>query len=439
MVPRPAPGRQSRVDHCRRLGSRFRLYDPRVRFQLLTRAQLPDFLDLPWERALTEWDSPRLVEVTRGIGRHVVRFVEYEGRVYALKELPERLAEREFRLLRQLEERSIPVVELVGLVADRGGEESGVLVTRYLDYSLPYRLLFSGRGVPDLRNRLLDALAQLLVRLHLAGFFWGDCSLSNALFLRDAGTLAAYVVDVETGELHAELSEGQRGHDLEIAELNLAGELLDLVAADEQRRGRGRDGDRQAAEELALATARELRPRYAALWAELTGDDVFAPDERFRLEARLRRLNELGFDVEEIELVKTEAGYRMRLPTRVVEPGHHRRRLLSLTGLDVEENQARRLLNDMSGFRLELERREGRSLPDAVVAYRWRTEVFDAALAAIPTRLRRKLPPAEIFHELLDHRWYRSEAAGRDIGLTEAVRSYVDQVLTKVPDEGLIV
>ena len=403
-----------------------------MRFQLLTRTELPDFLDLPWERPLTEWESPRIVEVSRGVGRHVVRFVEYGGHVYALKELPERFAEREFRLLRELEERSIPVVELVGLVEDRGGEGNGVLVTRYLDYSLPYRLLFTGRGVPDLRNRLLDALAQLLVRLHLAGFFWGDCSLSNALFLRDAGALAAYVVDVETGELHPELSDGQRGHDLEIAELNLAGELLDLAAESPRR-------ERAAADENALVTARELRPRYGALWTELTSEDVFAPDERFRLEGRLRRLNELGFDVEEIELIQTARGYKMRLPTRVVEPGHHRRRLLSLTGLDVEENQARRLLNDMSGFRVELERREGRSLPEAVVAYRWRTEVYDAALAAIPPRLRSKLPPAEIFHELLDHRWYRSEAAGRDIGLTEAVRSYVDQVLAKVPDEGLIV
>jgi Domain of unknown function (DUF4032)/Lipopolysaccharide kinase (Kdo/WaaP) family len=403
-----------------------------VRFQLLTRTELPDFLDLPWERPLTEWESPRIVEVSRGVGRHVVRFVEYGGRVYALKELPERFAKLEFRLLRELEERSIPVVELVGLVEDRAGEGNGVLVTRFLDYSLPYRLLFTGRGVPDLRNRLLDALAQLLVRLHLAGFFWGDCSLSNALFLRDAGALAAYVVDVETGELHPQLSDGQRGHDLEIAELNVAGELLDLAAESPRR-------ERAAADENALLTARELRPRYGALWAELTSEDVFAPDERFRLEGRLRRLNELGFDVEEIELIQTDQGYKMRLPTQVVEPGHHRRRLLSLTGLDVEENQARRLLNDMSGFRVDLERREGRSLAEAVVAYRWRTEVYDAALAAIPVRLRGKLPPAEIFHELLDHRWYRSEAAGRDIGLAEAVRSYVDQVLTKVPDEGLIV
>ena len=81
-----------------------------------------------------------------------------------------------------------------------------------------------------MRDRLRDALANLLVRLHLSGFFWGDCSLSNALFRRDAHKLAAYLVDVETGELHETLSDGQRTLDLELAEQNIAGELLDLEA-----------------------------------------------------------------------------------------------------------------------------------------------------------------------------------------------------------------
>ena len=62
-----------------------------------------------------------------------------------------------------------------------------------------------------------SALVVLLVRLHLAGFFWGDCSLSNALFRRDAGALQAYVIDVETSERYPTLSEGQRQMDLDIA------------------------------------------------------------------------------------------------------------------------------------------------------------------------------------------------------------------------------
>jgi len=400
-----------------------------MRFQMLPRGSWPDFLDLPWEDPLASWVSPRLVEVARGISRHVVRFVDYDGSLYALKELPEPLAEREYRLLRELAAASVPVVEVVGVVSDRG-DLGAILITRHLEFSLPYRTLFTVRGISDLHSRLLDAVAELLVRLHLAGFFWGDCSLSNTLFRRDAGSLAAYLVDAETGELHPSLSDGQRGYDLSIAEENYAGELLDVMAA------LAETGEHPSASvDDPFAVAAELHPRYERLWSELTRDEVFSPNERYRIDARLRRLNDLGFDVEEIELLTVDGGYRLRLPTRVVEAGHHRRRLLTLTGLDVGENQARRLLNDLARYRAELVNAEGRSLPDSVVGYRWRAEVFEPAVAAIPAELHAKREPAELFHELLDHRWYLSEAAGHDVGMADAVASFIEHVLPDVPDE----
>ncbi len=83
-------------------------------FQLVARTGHPDFLDLPWDEPLEEWDSPRIVNLIRGISRHVVRFVEYDGVLYALKELPERPARREWTLLRRLEGQGLPVVEAVG-------------------------------------------------------------------------------------------------------------------------------------------------------------------------------------------------------------------------------------------------------------------------------------------------------------------------------------
>ena len=193
--------------------------------------------------------------------------------------------------------------------------------------------------MPDLRRRLLDAGAELLVRLHLGGFFWGDCSLSNTLFRRDAGALAAYLVDAETGEMHPSLSDGQRGHDLMIAEENVAGELADVEAE------LGREGE-LAPEE----TAAELVARYESLWNELTREESFGDDTRFKIDDRLHRLNELGFDVDELELVAGDDGYKLRLNPRVVEPGHHRRRLHALTGLMAQENQARRMLNDLARY-----------------------------------------------------------------------------------------
>jgi hypothetical protein len=396
----------------------------RPQFQLQARTGHPDFLDLPWEQPLVDWESERLVRVVRGIGRHVVRFVDYDGAVYALKELPGEVAQREYGLLRQLGVAEMPVVEVVGVVTRGSDALEAVLITRHLDYSLPYRTLFSGPGRPDLGDRLLDAGAQLLVRLHLTGFFWGDCSLSNMLFRRDAGALSAYLVDAETGELHVTLSDGQRNHDLVIAEENLAGELADVAA--ELGRPLTVPGEE---------TAAELVRRYEHLWHELVRDELFGPDERYRLHERLRRLNELGFDVEELELQSGDEGYRLRLHPRVVEPGHHRRRLLTLTGLHAQENQARRLLNDLADFRAELEQVEGRPLPETIAAYRWLDEVFKPTIDGVPAELHGKREAPELYHEVLEHRWYLCEAAARDIGRQEAVVSYVDNVLRHVPDE----
>jgi hypothetical protein len=392
-------------------------------FQLRTRTGHGDLLDLPWEVPLADWESERCVSVVRGIGRHVVRFVERDGRLYALKELPQQLAEREHRLLTGLFDAGLPVVEPVAVVVGRAPGLDAVLVTRHLEFALPYRTLFGGRGFDDVRDRLLDALAQLLVRLHLGGFFWGDCSLSNALFRRDAGALAAYLVDAETGERHAVLSPGQRAHELAIAEENLVGELFD-VEAELGGLPAGIDP---------VETAEGVTRRYEALWGELTRDEVFGPDERFRIDGRLRRLNDLGYDVSAVELRAEAGGYRLRVDPQVVEPGHHRRRLQALTGLDVQENQARRLLHDVDSYRAVT------GASEQTAGYRWLREVFEPTLESVPEELRGRLEPAEMFHELLIHRWFLSESRGRDVGMAEAVRSYAETVLPQAPEERTIV
>jgi tRNA A-37 threonylcarbamoyl transferase component Bud32 len=394
----------------------------RMRMQLVPRPGQPDFLDLPWDEPLEDWESERLAVVERGISRHVVRFVEYSGAFYALKELPHRLAHHEYRLLRELARQGLPAVEGVGIV--HRPELEDILITRHLEFSLPYRLMLARRPVADLRARLLDALTDLLVRLHLAGFFWGDCSLSNTLFRRDAGSLAAYVVDVETGELHEQLTDGQREHDLELTQEHFAGELLDLEA----ELGGDDLGD-------PFSLADDVRREYERLWHELTLEEEFGAGERSRLHERLRRLNERGFDVEEVELDATESGYRLRVRPQAVEAGHHRSRLLRLTGLDAQENQARRLLQDVYAFKEALERAGTHLVSDAAVAGRWLTDIFEPTIAAIPADLRGKRAPAQVFHELLDHRGRLSDEAGREVGMGDAVESYVENVLRGLPDE----
>jgi hypothetical protein len=392
-------------------------------------AARPDtgLLALPWDTALEDWPASELVTLPRGISRHVVRFVRVGGQVYAIKEVLEHLAMHEYRLLRDLERLDAPSVEPVGVMTDRvdktGEPLDSILVTKHLQFSLPYRALFSNTLRPDTVNRLIDALVALLVRLHLTGFFWGDCSLSNTLFRRDAGAFAAYLVDAETGELHHELSAGQRAHDLYTAEINLFGELLDL-----------REGELLDRSVDPRGTVESITRRYEALWAELTAPEEFHPDEIHRLDSRIRRLNELGFDVGEIDIITDWDGSRVRIQPKVVDAGHHTRRLLRLTGLDVEENQAQRLLNDLDSYAASTDQ-QGED--EEIVAHRWLTEIFEPVVRSVPPELRGKLEPAQVFHEVLEHRWFLSEQAGREIETMEAARDYVRTQLGSKPDEKL--
>jgi hypothetical protein len=384
-------------------------------------------LTLPWTEPLEEWRDERLVEIRqRGISRHIVRFVADDGELYALKAISERLARREYRLLRALAEVSIPAVNVVGVVVDRGPSADAILVTRFLDYSTTYRALFSNPRGGQPTDRLLDAMVELLVRLHLSGFFWGDCSLSNTLFRLDAGALEAYLVDAETSEHHPSLTDGQRHFDVELAQERVYGELLDLQA-----------GELLPPEVDPMEIPDEMARRYEGLWEELTREEILRPDEqRYRIAERLRRINELGFDADEVEIISAPDGNRLRVRTKVADAAHHSRQLFLRTGLNVEENQARRLLNDIASFRGYLENSDNRPVSEIVAANRWLEEVYDPVVASIPAGLRGRLAPAEIFHEILEHRWYLSEAAGRDVGTTAAARSYFDTVLPEVPAAG---
>jgi hypothetical protein len=266
-------------------------------------------------------------------------------------------------------------------------------------------------------------LAELFVRIHLAGFYWGDCSLSNTLFRRDAGALAAYVVDAETGETHPRLSDGQRAYDVQIATENIVGEMYDLQA------GGYMD---ETIDPIEVAEA--FDPRYQQLWAELTRDEVFHRDESYRIDQRIKRLNTLGFDVAEIGISTEPGGERLRFGTHVVEPGHHQRRIRALTGLFVQENEARALLSDLARFRARLNATLGRELPEDLVARRWLDERFYGVLSLLPPEERRKLPDAELFYEINEHRWFLSEARGEDVGREAAVASYLDSVLRYLPE-----
>jgi hypothetical protein len=384
-------------------------------------------LPFPWDTPLADWPVKLLVALPRGLSRHVVRFVQVGDSVYAAKEVVEHLALHEYRLLTDLHRLDTPSVEPIGIITERrdasGTPLDPILLTRHLEFSLPYRSLFSPGVRQETVSRLLDAMVVLIARLHLIGFKWGDVSLSNILFRRDAGAFAAYLVDAETGELHDHLSDGQREQDLEIARTNLFGDFLDLQAGGLLQ---------PPLEPLTLVDM--ILTRYQELWEELTGVEEFSGSEMGRIEGRVRRLNALGFDVAEMDIRTDDGSSRIRIQPKVVDAGHHQRRLMRLTGLDTEENQARRLLNDLDTYRF----RTGQAhVDEAVVAHKWLTEVFEPVMQEVPEALRAKREPAQLFHELLDYRWYKSQREHRDVPIVEAAKGYVRDVLEGLPDEAL--
>ncbi len=390
----------------------------------------PALLDLPWNIPLEQWPPEVLAALPRGISRHIVRFVNLNSNVIAVKEISSFVADREYEMLRDLLRLGAPCVRPIAVITgrtDANGEElNSVLITEHLSYSLPYRALFSQYMRPETATRLIDALAVLLVRLHLLGFFWGDVSLSNTLFRRDAGAFAAYLVDAETGELHPEgLTSGKRMYDIELARTNIIGELMDLQA-----------GGLLEEDVDTIDVGDRIVTRYLELWDVLTGAESFSMSERWRVANRIERLNSLGFDVGELSMTTDLDGTHLSIQPKVVDAGHYHRQIMRLTGLDVQEGQGRRMLNDLEAYRSLWNRKNE---PLEIAAHAWLADVFEPTIAAVPIEMRRKLEPAEIFHEVLEHRWYMSEAAGYDVSMQDAVADYVENVLANRPDEHAVI
>ena len=386
---------------------------PRLRLRT-TGAEL---FDLPWDQPLDQWpDDLQYRTLDVGPSRHLVRFIDCDQRTFALKEEPLDVARREFEVLRHLEEAGLPGVTAIGLseAADRG---TGILVTEFLAHSLQYRRLLMRvpLGPGGYRDRLLDAMAWLLVDLHRGGVFWGDCSLANTLFRRDGDRIQAYLVDAETSEVHDALSDGQRTYDLEILVENVAFGLADLAAIQGWEEG----------PDDAIAAADGVVTRYEALWAELHDSAVLLPGDRQAIRKRMRKLNDLGFTVDEITVRPTSAGDRLRLQVAVTTRRFHVRELEKRTGVVALENQARLLLNDLAEYGAWLAWFERRQIEPEEVATRWLREVYEPSIQRIAAVIDPARDVVQAYCDLLEHKWLLSERAGADVGMAAAMDSYL--------------
>ena len=389
-------------------------------YQLALRPQWPSLINLDWSEPLERWPAAAFVDLPRGISRHTVRFCEVDGSLFALKELPQRAAQRDYAGLRRLEDLGGSAVRAVGLVTREGDpdrETAAVLITRYADYSFSYRELLSGEGFGKRRTQLLDAFAFLLVELHLLGCFWGDCSLSNTLYRYDAGAIETLLVDAETSELHEHLSRGQREYDVEIMRLNVGGEMGDIAAS------RGLTLD-----DADLALGDDIAGRYQALWKELAGDQRLPADAaQYKVEERVQRLNDLGFEVDDITVEPAPDHGQLRLGVRIADRHFHSNRLRRLTGVEASEHQARQILSDLSYYEMKKTAAGSRrsAAGKALLAARWRAEEFEPRLKLLAEHLPPGADPVQAYTDVLHHRYMLSVGAGRDVGTEAAFKHWL--------------
>jgi hypothetical protein len=388
------------------------------------RAPTPGLVGLPWDHPLSEWVVPDvpLRDIAVGMSRHLVKFVEADDQLWAVKEMPPRVAAKEYDVLRQLEDMGLPAVRPAGLVL-QPEFDSAILVTRYLTGSWQYRRLFM-RLPPDQpkhRARLLDAMAGLLVELHRHGVFWGDCSLANTLFSRDGQVLQAWLVDAETSEVHPTLSRGQRRHDLQILVENVAEGLVDLA----ERLGRP-----EQTHSTLIAEAEQVQVRYDTLWDVLHAEPVFGFTDRYRVEGTIRRLNELGFAVDELSLQPDSADpSQLKLHVAVGDRRYHAQRLRDLTGLDVGDGQARILLGDLRAYQAQLCREVGHDVDESTAARLWVIEVLTPYEQLAHEAVHHTGTPIQAYCDLLEVRWLLSEKDAHDVGTNRALAALARDVI----------
>ena len=228
------------------------------------------------------------------------------------------------------------------------------------------------------------------------------------------------------GSCIPKLTPGQREYDVDLARTNIIGELMDLQA-----------GGYFPMDADPIDVGDRIRTQYDLLWNEVTAEEYLPNDQRqYLVSERIRRLNDLGFDVAELHMASDDAGEHLVIQPKVVDAGHHNRKFMRLTGMDVGEHQARRLLGDIDAWRATHGMQD---VPLEQAAHEWLTDVFAPVVRAIPRELAGKLEPAQLYHEYLEHRWYMAQQVGHDVSRDEALTSYVHNILPSKRDEAVLI
>lgn len=389
---------------------------------------------LPWHAPLEQWLAlgVPLLNIRRGESRHPVVFVEREGIRYAIKETSPHMAEREARILGEIAHRGIPTLTAAGTVvvprplvafhaALPGGLSSyisgdrGYLVTRLALRVVPHAFLYRLPLNRRTKQRLLSAIAVLMIELHEHGVYWGDPSLANILLRIDGRRILAIMADAETAEyFSAPVEEGLRAQDLASFEESLAWQAEDL------RQARGLPEDQQPLDDTDF---RYFMQRYR--WLKREHARISAPEKHFntlyQAQQFLQGMNRWGFS-----FLGMTGRTLQELTT--VRPGWYQRRIRELLNISIPRVYARRYYNMILGHQALASEKEGRALSIEEAAHQWYTLYHLPAILLLRQILTAGQDPLKAYFQVMLHKWQMSERAGYEIPLDEAI---VDWSMTR--------
>jgi|SRR5579883_643909 hypothetical protein len=391
----------------------------------LNKEDQPRLEKLPWHAPLDQWlaEGVQLLTIRRGESRHPVVFVEREGVRYAIKETTPHMAEREVRNLQEIGHRGIPTLAPAGTVTVSlppiplqapGGApqylsgDRGYIVTRLalrvVPHAFLYRLPLNRRS----KQRILSAVAVLMIELHEHGIYWGDPSLANILLRIDGKRILAIMADAETAELFpGPISDGLREQDLAAFRESLAWQAEDLRIA------RGLPEDQQPLDDTDF---RYFERRYRWLRKEhtrFTGAGTHF-STLYQAQQFLREINRRGFSL------LSMTGRALQEFTTIL-PGWYQRRIRELLRITIPRIYARRFYNMILGHQAIMSEHEQREVPIEEAARHWYTQYHLPAILLLRQVLTSGQEPLKAYFDIMLHKWKMSEQAGYEVPLDEAL------------------
>jgi len=362
---------------------------------------LEDLRGLPWHVPIAEWrlHGVRILDIKRGVSRHVVTFVKTPRFSFCIKEISLEVSKKEVYNYETLLLNGIHTLVPVGTVTreeatigsstviGRPYERTIVAhtVTLLVEKVLPDSELYIRKFSFESRKVIWDAVAELFVELHTNSILWGDASLANTLvkfekidvpFVGKKTVLKAYLADAETVEILPSLSREQRD-----AEITYFFESMDGM--NESLRIGGMPRDVLSTE----ADKEYFRTRY---------DVLFAAEEK-----KKEFFRQTSFSMDEVL-------------GRVSNPAY----------VDM-------FLNHIEEHKWYLAERLGHEVTLAQATDDWFTTIYaplcklfraEGVLDCFPGKT-----AAELYIEIMTNKYFLSKQAGTDVGMVQAMYDYADK------------